>query len=396
MRLTDCPPNEALAAYVSGALEEESVQSVSEHVEVCPSCEEAVCNLESSSDRLLEKLRLPLPQDPFAEEEGCDRAIELVKEIGLEPTFIGEDATVAGSNPGDASNGKKAPPPEIVGMLGQYELIKKLGQGGMGAVYKAKHTRLRRIVALKVLPANLLQDEAAIARFDREMQAVGALDHPNIIRASDAGEIDGTHYLVMELIKGDDLAVVARRRGRLPVADACEVIRQAAVGLQHAMENGLVHRDIKPANLMLSQKGQVKILDMGLALLETPFGDDDGLTSTGQIMGTVDYMAPEQVTNSHNVDIRGDIYALGCTIDRLLSGVAPFQDGKYDNVIFKAMAHVDTPPLPLGERRAGLPAELLAIVDRTLGKKPADRFQTPTEQSSTLREFHTVNRHDER
>src|SRR5262249_40919805 len=178
-----------------------------------------------------------------------------------------------------------------LGTLGHYRLVAKLGEGGMGAVYKAVHTKLERVVALKVLPAERLADPQAVTRFEREMRAVGKLQHPNIVAAHDAGEIDGTHYLVMELVEGSDLARLVRDRGPLPIAEACELIRQAALGLAHAHEHGLVHRDIKPSNLMLARAAQssapptVKVLDLGLALLSDGHVEAAGeLTSTGQVM----------------------------------------------------------------------------------------------------------------
>ena len=186
-----------------------------------------------------------------------------------------------------------------------YELLELLGQGGMGSVWKAKHTRLKKFVALKLLPQEKTSDEAAVARFNREMEAVGALKHPHIIEALDAGEEAGTHYLVMEYVAGIELAALSKKVGQFPIADACELMRQTALGLQHAFEHGLVHRDIKPSNLLLSNPvadaasvrsdagsvGHVKILDLGLALL---LGDQpaEELTSTGQVMGTLDYIAP--------------------------------------------------------------------------------------------------------
>jgi serine/threonine protein kinase len=197
-------------------------------------------------------------------------------------------------------------PPVPLGPLGQYQLLEKLGSGGMGTAYKARHSKLKRLVAIKILLPDRVTDRTTVARFHREMEAIARLDHPHIVRAYDAGEDGGTHFLVMEFVDGIDLSKLVRCLGPLPVADACELIRQAAVGLQHAHETGLVHRDIKPSNLILSVAGSrnapgggaqpeqvtVKILDLGLALLhgERPAGDE--LTASGQVMGTVDYMAP--------------------------------------------------------------------------------------------------------
>ena len=170
------------------------------------------------------------------------------------------------------------------------------------------------------------------------MKAVGKLSHVNIVGAHDAGEIDGTHFLVMEYVDGLDLSNIARRLGQLPIPDACELVRQAATGLQHAYKHELVHRDIKPSNLMLTPEGQVKILDLGLALLDGTSGENNELTSTGQMMGTLDYMAPEQGMDSHTVDIRADVYSLGATLYKLLTGTAPFAGTQYDTPVKKMMA----------------------------------------------------------
>ena len=178
--------------------------------------------------------------------------------------------------------------------MGDYELLKKLGQGGMGTVYQAQHVRLKRVVALKVLPANRLGNPAAITRFEREVEAVGRLDHPHIVRALDAREVDGIRFLVMEHVDGLDLAEVVARCGPLSVADACEAARQAALGLECSEEHGLVHRDIKPSNLMLSAEGHIKILDLGLAQFQEVAALESGVTGIGQVMGTPDYMSPEQ------------------------------------------------------------------------------------------------------
>ncbi|GAG47604.1 unnamed protein product, partial [marine sediment metagenome] len=228
-------------------------------------------------------------------------------------------------------------------------------------VYKALQTKLRRTVALKVLPKNRLNDRRAVARFEREMAAVGQLDHPNIVRALHAGEHEGNSYLVMEYVAGLDLSELVRRLGPLPVADACELARQAAMGLQYAHENGLVHRDIKPSNLMLASDGQVKVLDLGLALLQQDQPAEEEVTGSGQAMGTADYIAPEQASDSHNVDIRADIYSLGCTLYKLLCGRAPFTDPKYRSTFEKMTAHVREPVPPIRQLRGEVSEELAAL-----------------------------------
>ena len=288
-----------------------------------------------------------------------------------------------------------------------YELLELLGQGGMGSVWKARHTRLKKLVALKLLPHEKTSDAAAVARFHREMEAVGALKHLHIIEVLDAGEENGTHYLVMEYVAGVELAELSKRVGLFPIADACELIRQTALGLQHAFEHGLVHRDIKPSNLMLARRGRIdavefdtihasgpdksghyelKILDLGLALLH---GDQPGaeLTSTGQVMGTLDYIAPEQLADTHAVDIRADLYSLGCTLFRLLTTEPPFAGPSLNTAAKKMFAHSFTPAPKLLDRRPDVPAELSALVARLLEKKPDARFATPREVAAALAPF---------
>jgi serine/threonine protein kinase len=272
--------------------------------------------------------------------------------------------------------------------LGEYRLLEKLGEGGMGSVYKAVHTKLRRTVAVKVLPKGRIEDPRAIARFEREMAAVGAIDHPNVVRAHDAREIEGTRFLVMEYVEGRDLTELIRAGGSMPVADACELARQAALGLQAAHEHELVHRDIKPSNLMLTKTGSVKILDLGLARFEK--GDQASkseATATDQMVGTPDYMAPEQITESQSIDIRTDIYALGCTLYALLAGHPPFRGPNYRTTFEKISAHVKEPVPPITHIRLDVPKPLLAVLDRMLAKEPDERFATPGEVAEAIKPF---------
>ncbi len=278
-------------------------------------------------------------------------------------------------------------PPAGDRCIGDYQLREEIGRGGMGVVYKAFHRRLKKVVALKVLPRQQLGDSQAVARFEREMEAAGRLEHPNVARATDAGEFEGNHYLVMEYIEGVDVATLAKRWHKLPVAEACELIRQAAVGLQAAHEHGLVHRDIKPANLMLTSRGQVKILDMGLARLHTGDSLSQELTATGQVLGTVDYMAPEQASDMRSVDIRSDVYSLGCSLYRLLAGRNPFSGQQYTTLLSKVLAHAKDPVPPIQKLVSTIPGKLAKILDRMLAKRPDDRFATPGEVAKALAPF---------
>lgn len=269
-------------------------------------------------------------------------------------------------------------------ILGPYILMERLGKGGMGQVFKARHRKLDRIVAIKLIRKERLESPDVVRRFEREIRAVAALSHPNIVRALDADNIGGTHLLVMEYIEGaNDLAKLVKKNGPLPVPRACEFIRQAALGLQHAYERELVHRDIKPANLLLTPDGKtIKVLDMGLARLDSG-GDDKTSTMThdGALLGTPDYIAPEQAVESHTVDIRADLYSLGCSFYFLLTGQVPFPGG---TLLQKLNKHQSEEPQPVERLRPEVPPNVAMIVRKLMAKKPTDRYQTPATLASAL------------
>jgi serine/threonine protein kinase/Leucine-rich repeat (LRR) protein len=367
-----CPEPNVLSDFALGRLDDERLDRVAAHLDRCAECLATLQTLDESGDTLLSNLRGTLSAEVVEVPEVCRRAVARAASFLSEAA---DEATVAGRVM------------HKLGRIRDYELIEELGRGGMGAVYKALHVNLKRLVALKILPAEKMQDHRAVARFHREMEAVGKLVHPNIVLAHDAGEADGQHFLVMEYVDGLDLAQLADRCRPLAVADACELVRQAALGLQHAHENGLVHRDIKPSNLMLSVNGQTKILDLGLALLDSGQTGNENLTGDCQLMGTIDYIAPEQAGDSHAVDIRADIYSLGCTLYRLLVGRAPFSGPQYSSTLKKLMAHAQTPVTPAHQLRPDLPRELSQILDRMMAKSPAHRFATPRQVSEALSPF---------
>jgi serine/threonine protein kinase len=266
--------------------------------------------------------------------------------------------------------------------VGPYRLLDRLGAGGMGEVFKARHSRLGKVVALKLIHPNRLGNPALARRFLREVQSASRLDHPNIVHAIDAGEADGRLYLALEFIDGADLARLVKDQGALPPGQACECIRQVALALAHAHEKGLVHRDIKPGNLLLSQDGTVKLLDLGLAQLGQPAsGDSTSLTDTGAVMGTPDFMAPEQIRDSKRVDIRADLYSLGCTLYFLLAGRPPFPGG---SVGHKLLRQQDEEPESLESLRRDVPVALVGVVRKLMAKRPEDRFQTPAELVAEL------------
>ena len=267
--------------------------------------------------------------------------------------------------------------------IGKYKVLERLGAGGMGSVYLCEHTLMRRRVALKVLPATRSKDSSSLDRFYREARAVAALDHPNIVRAYDIDSDDNLHFLVMEHVDGASLQEMIKRAGvgMDPIRTA-HYIRQAALGLQHAHEAaGLVHRDIKPGNILVDRNGIVKILDMGLARF---FHDEeDPLTKQydENILGTADYLSPEQAIDSHSVDIRSDIYSLGGTFYYCLTSKTPFVEG---SVAQKLIWHQNRQPKPIAEYRDDVPPGLLAIGEKMMAKKPDDRFQTPQQVADAL------------
>jgi formylglycine-generating enzyme required for sulfatase activity len=268
-------------------------------------------------------------------------------------------------------------------LLGNYVVLEKLGQGGMGQVLKAQHLKMKRLVAVKTIAPAAMKSPAAVKRFYREMETAARLSHPNIVQAHDADEHEGVHYLVMEYVDGKDLAAIINQNGPLSVPEAVECIVQAGRGLQYAHDQGVVHRDIKPANLLLDKKGVVKILDMGLARIGEPLGDGDGerLTESGQILGTLDYMAPEQALDIRRVGPRADIYSLGCTLYWLLTGQTPYQGETSLQIL---LAHRESPIPSLRRARPGIPACLDAVFRKMVAKRPEGRYSSIAEVLADL------------
>lgn len=281
----------------------------------------------------------------------------------------------------------------------RYHIVERIGSGGMGTVFRAEHRLMERTVALKVISPDLAGSPDVIDRFRREVRAVAQLSHPNIVTAHDAEQVRETHFLVMEFVSGHDLARWVADKGRLDPQKACGLIRQAAVGLDYAFRHGHVHRDIKPQNLMVTPQGQLKILDFGLARVATEAraaeapverpvraGSSDQtlvgfLTQAGIVLGTPDYIAPEQVADPRSADVRADIYSLGCTLYYLLSGHVPFPAG---SVPEKLVAHTEGKAVPLAERLPGLNPAVVEVVARAMARSPDHRFQTPAEFAAAL------------
>jgi serine/threonine protein kinase len=371
-----CPNEQELREYSLGKLKPDCLETVAQHLEQCLNCQLTLSGLEDKEDTLVSQIRHKVGKDVFAEEAECRDLIAIAKNSwhgARKAQCAAEDVPTADW--------------ERSGILGEYQLFARLGEGGMGCVFMARHTRLDRIVAIKVLAKDRTADPQYVARFEREMKAIGRLVHPNIVHAYDARDIEGTSVLVMEYIEGLDLADLSHRVGMPAIADVCEMVRQTAMGLQYVHEHGFVHRDVKPSNIMLTREGQIKILDLGLALLAYDNMTTEGITSTGHAMGTADYMAPEQIADSHAVDIRADIYSLGCTLYKLLCGRPPFSGPAYDTPGKRIVAHIKEPVPPIQQFRPDIPVELAKLLDRMLAKDPADRPATPLAVAEALKPF---------
>jgi serine/threonine protein kinase len=273
-------------------------------------------------------------------------------------------------------------------LFDRYRILGLIGQGGMGTVYRGLHINLKRPVAIKTLRLDRLERSGAIVRFVREMELAGQLDHRHIVRATDGGESNGIYYLVMEYLEGCDLDKVLQQRKKLPPAEACELIRQAALGLAYA-HSTLVHRDIKPSNLWLTPNGIVKVLDFGLAQhYETHrLGDQsaDEATPQGFVIGTYDFLSPEQAAGGQ-VDARTDIYSLGCTLYKLVAGAAPFSGPRFSTPAEKILAHKEL-EISKTPHFDEIPPSVGSVIQRMMAKNPDDRFETAHEVATTLAEL---------
>ncbi len=344
-----------LTAFSGGQLSPDEAATVETHIEECGTCCETLLNL-SSDDTFVGLLR----QTRNAEE--------------LSEPWTDEEAI----------------PPSLANHP-RYHVIGLIARGGMGDVFQAEHRSMGRTVAIKVINKKLVRDQEVVERFQREVQTAARLSHVNIVRAYDAEQIEDIHILVMEYVDGLSLSAMVKECGPLPITAACDYARQAAVGLQYAHEQGIVHRDIKPHNLMLTS-GTVKILDFGLASLTSGTGGershedlgDASLTAAGSVIGTPDFISPEQAQDAHRADIRSDIYSLGATLYYLLSGRAPFSTG---SVAERLRSHAETAPPAVRDLRPEVPPELSDVIARMLMKDPKQRFQTPQQVATALAPF---------
>ncbi len=394
----DCPAPQELSDFALGKLPEDRSESVAHHLEECPPCQATLTSLDSASDTLVSELQKPFAADPVEQQAECRQAVAQIKtmvSLSAAGDADSQSQHTADTHASDAAQPAAAtsPAPKTVEgrVFGEYTVLDRLGAGGMGEVFKARHRRMNRIVAIKVLASAAMRSPDAVKRFQREVEAAARLSHPNIVTAYDAGEQDGVHYLVMEYVAGRDLSSLLRERGPLPPADVVNYLVQAARGLGYAHNKGVVHRDIKPGNLLLDEEGTVKVLDMGLARFDAAAGDvltaaQEGLTQSGQVMGTVDYMAPEQAFDTRQADARADIYSLGCTMYRLLTGESLFTG---ETLVQKLLAHREQAIPSLRAARPELSEALDRILARMVAKQPQERYASMGELIHDLEAVHS-------
>jgi serine/threonine protein kinase len=363
------PTDQMLHAYGMGKLDDNSSKSVHKHLESCAECQRRVA--EMSSDSFLGRLRDAQSQPKSSR-----------------PVM----SSLTGISMIENGSSSKAPPP--TGSLPpglanhpDYQVIRELGQGGMGTVYLAENRLMGRYEVLKVVSSHLIGRAGVLDRFLAEIRNAARLHHTNVVTAYSASRLGESIVFAMEYVDGLDLAKLVRTKGPLPVANACSYVHQAALGLQHAAEHGLVHRDIKPSNLMLARQGKravIKVLDFGLAKIQSERAVDGGLTHEGQMLGTPDYIAPEQIRDARGSDIRADIYSLACTLYYLLTGGPPFKATSLYDLL---QAHHSMYATPLNLVRPDVPIELAALVAKMMAKEPERRFQMPSDVAQALTPF---------
>jgi serine/threonine protein kinase len=369
-----CFSDQVLIDFQLGKLEPRQIALVASELQACPQCAQRLAAMDDVEDGLVAQFKGlfasansdPQRHDSTQVNQPSPPAAAPPANHPSRQTF----STVATASPR---------------LLGPYRIEAQIGRGGMGTVWQATHEHLKRKVAIKLLPAERLADSQWVSRFFREMEVCGRLIHPNLVHAYDAGEVNGQPFLAMELLSGVDLAELVRRTGPLSVPEACEVTRQAAVGLEFAHAHHSVHRDIKPSNLFLTNQGTVKVLDLGLArLVDVAVPAQQAMTGAHELLGTLAYMAPEQFHDSHSATAAADIYGLGCTLFFLLMGGPPFAAGVYQGPISMAVAHATTEPPKLPP---DVPGRLADLVQRMLAKEPSQRPASMREVEQELAPF---------
>jgi serine/threonine protein kinase len=365
-----CPTQQELTAFARLELGEDAADRIAAHLSECSRCEATVGEFSQPDELLAPLVRHSNDVSELLSEPSFQKAEDLLKNIDLSSHRGGT---------GDTADN----PPESIG---PYRLLELIGRGGMGNVYRALHTELDKIVAVKLLPEGAA-GAAAESRFQRESKAVGKLSHPNIVTAFDAGEFDSRRFLAMEYVDGINLSQLVKRFGPLRMPDVCELIRQAATGLEYVHQQGMVHRDVKPSNLMLTCEGTVKLLDLGLALAGTVSAPADGNPADDEVLGTFAYMAPEQFLDSATVDRGADVYGLGATLAVLLSGKLPRFDAPRNESGREIDSLEQWAVTTLRDTRSDVPETLLHVLQRMTAAVPAQRIPTCAEAADKLRPF---------
>ncbi|QEG20510.1 protein kinase domain-containing protein [Mariniblastus fucicola] len=367
---TLCPDKNRLESFSQGRLTEEDSDLLIVHLQDCESCQLDLETIDQSN-----------PADTFIGElrNAADEAADLIQQ---EPEFRSA-AVKALAALTEANHNEALPLPDSIG---DYEIVRPIGRGGMGRVFLGRHTKLGRQVAIKVLAPHRRWDQRMHERFEAEMRAVGGLNHANIVAAYDARDVDGVAVLVTEFVEGLDGSDLLKRKGRLEIANACRIGAEICKALDYIAKMNLVHRDVKPSNVMIDDAGNVKLLDLGLARIQS-VEEGEEFTATGQAMETADYVAPEQVNDARNVDVRTDLYGLGCTLYKMIGGRAPFAIAQYATPFAKMNAHVSYVPAALSQLRDDVPKELERLVHQLLAKKPEDRPGAASEVADQLEAF---------
>ena len=366
------PTDQALQSFAAGQLEPARAEPLRAHLDSCPACTAKVTELSAEREGFRKTASASGARSETPPPAGSS--------IELETKVQSEGGADSPPSPDDLPPGLANHP--------DYKIVRELGRGGMGVVYLAHNTLMGRDEVLKVMGRNIIEKPGVEERFLREIRAVARLRHANIVTAHTAFRLgeDGIAF-AMEYVDGYDLSKLVKSKGPLPVAHACNFVYQAALGLQHAHEEGMVHRDIKPGNLMLTRKADrpvIKVLDFGLAKATREQALDTELTREGQMLGTPDYIAPEQTLDAQKADIRADIYSLGCTLYYLLAGNPPFKGTSLFEVL---QSHHSVQAKPLSAVRPDVPAELAAVVAKMMAKAPEQRYQTPAEVAKALVPF---------
>lgn len=353
-----CPSAETLRQWTNGEIDEATANELTEHLRQCTDCQAILADQDHrDSDSLIQQLKAADPLLDFRSEHDCQQASILAM----------------GAITGQAMEETHTAMPVFPKEMEDYRLLELIASGGMGKVYRAHHQRLGRDVAIKIISGRRLADANASLRFEQEIRALGRLSHPNIVSALDARQADGSPILIMEYVDGLDLSQIVKRLGALPASSVAAIGRAVAAAIAYASSHGLVHRDIKPSNIMINGKGEVKLLDLGLARIQLDGHVAPEWTGTGLAVGTPDYMSPEQINDSQTINSQSDLYSLGCTLYRLLVGHAPYGGSKYRSNFEKLAAHVSESPIRIPNAKSQYPAELVSIIERLLSKSPEDR-----------------------